>query len=314
MQDAWNEFWSKRNWTYFYHRFRTWTVAPYNTGTVQYLQSSGAIPYQLTLTGGTWPSWAGMGTVAFGGTGVVYAPPPYGTLGLGNIPNMVAARISNTVLQLSASSNPGEDVTTDSPFQLWQEAYTLPADFGAMGEQVRMGYSRWMKYLTPDEFIKYQRIQISPAAPYCYTIKGDEQKYGALAINFYPPPDALYQIDASYRRKPRQMNILEYSTGTVSTTSGITTLTGGGGAIFNANMVGSVIRLAQDDSAVPTGVAGANPFYIERTIVAFIDAQTLTLDSDPAQHWREWPTRSATPWTSSRGPCETTSSGSLRDR
>lgn len=263
VQDAWNEFWSKRNWTYYYHRLRTWTVAPYNTGTVEYLHSSGLIPRQLTLTGGTWPSWAGSGTVGFG-----------------NIPNIVGARISGTVLQLQEQSNPGQDVAAGTTYSLWQDSYALPADFGAMGEQVRMGYSRWLKYLTPDEFVKYQRIQISPAAPYVFTIKGDEHAYGALAVCFYPPPDALYEIDASYRRKPRQLNILEYSTGTASTTSGLTTLTGTG-TTFNAAMVGSVLRLAQDNTAVPTGVAGANPFYVERTITAFTDANTLTLDADP---------------------------------
>lgn len=263
VQDAWNEFWSKRNWVYYYHRFRIWTVAPYLTGTIEYLHSSGAIPRQLTLTGGTWPSWAGDGTIA-----------------LGTVTNIVAARVSGTVLQLQESSNPGQDVAAGTLYSLWQDGYTLPADFGAMGEMVSLGYSRLMKYETPDVFLIAQRVQIAPAHPYIYTIKGDEHRYGALAVHFYPPPDFAYNFDASYRRKPRQMNILEYSTGTAATTSGLATLTGTG-TIFNAAMVGSVLRLAENNAAVPTGVSGANPFYIERTITGYTDPQTITLDTDP---------------------------------
>jgi hypothetical protein len=48
-------------------------------------------------------------------------------------------------------------------------------------------------------------------------------------------------------------------------------------------MVGCVVRFAQDSSVqeIPTGLTGASPFFLERTISAYTDGQTLTLDQDP---------------------------------
>lgn len=257
--DAWNEM--RRHWTYFYSTYRISTVAPYLTGTVAYDHTGGAVERQLTLTGGTWPTWAADGVVGFN-----------------NDTYSVASRISDTVLRLAVNSNPGADTASGLSYQLWRDTYPLPVDFVSMGEV--SNDTTVLNYSTPGDIVARQRSSSTPGSLSCFTIKGDPRRYGALAIQFLPAPDSAASVNFSYQRRPRQMNVLGYTTGTVSTTSGLTTLTGSG-TTFNASMVGAVIRLAENSLAVPTGPDGASPFYLERTVAAYTDATTLALDADP---------------------------------
>jgi hypothetical protein len=266
VQSAYDEICGKRNWVYYLHRNRITTQAPYSTGTVQYQHSGGAVPRQLTLTGGTWPSWAGEGTVA-----------------IASIPHIATGRISDTVLQLATYANPGQNVASGTAYRLWQDTYTLPPDFGSSGDMVAIGWQRQLTYVTPDEHLRLQRLQLSPAQPWCYTIRGDDRKYGALAVTFYYPPDQVLLVDYTYRRRPRQLRVLGESTGTASITSSSTAVTGSGTAFLSSH-VGSVIRFASDNlNGVPTGLRGANPYTVERTIVAYTSATSVTLDQDPQQ-------------------------------
>lgn len=278
IQSAYVELQNKRNWVYYQHRNRLYTVVPQTSAntantTVQYQHSSGIIPRMVTITGGTWPSWAGDGTILFG-TGISISIPG------ANIPCIVSSRISDTVLQLFSTSNPGQDIDAGASYTLYQDTYTLPVDYGAQGEFVSMGYSRILNYQTPANFVALQRTMVSPAHPYYWTTKGDNHRYGALAAQFYPPPDLLYCFDYGYRRRPRQLLVDGYTTGTATITSAGTTVTGTG-TTWTAAMVGSVIRFAPDTANVPTGFGGANPLAVERTIASFTNAQSLELDQVP---------------------------------
>jgi pilus assembly protein CpaC len=73
------------------------TNAPYSTGTIAYTQATRTV----TLTGGTWPSWA-----------------QYGVLVIGNVLYRVAAKPTSTTLVLTAMSNPGVDVPAGAMFTL----------------------------------------------------------------------------------------------------------------------------------------------------------------------------------------------------
>lgn len=252
-----------RNWTFYYQRGRILTSASYSTGTVAFDYTGGAVERQLTLTSGTWPTWAA--------DGVVW---------ISNVPYTVSSRISSTVLQLTHSGNPGEDVAS-TEYSISRESYTLPVDFGAMGEIAVMGQNTGIYYVKPDEFITIQSNDNSTGLPCRYTLTGDPRRLGAMVIRFQPMPNAVYAVDFSYRRQARRLGIDLYSTGTVSTTSGLTTLSGTGTS-WNSHMVGSVIRFAQDASGdVPTGLSGASPFYLERTIASFTNSLTMALDADP---------------------------------
>src|SRR5258705_9919729 len=64
--DAYSELSNDSRWAYYLQRGRIVTVASYNTGTVEYLHSGATFERQLTLTSGTWPSWAQYGQVVLG--------------------------------------------------------------------------------------------------------------------------------------------------------------------------------------------------------------------------------------------------------
>ena len=60
-------------WDYFTTEGRVNLDAAYTTGTIVYDHTGGANERQITLTAGTWPSWAGKGRIRFGD--VVYLIP-----------------------------------------------------------------------------------------------------------------------------------------------------------------------------------------------------------------------------------------------
>jgi hypothetical protein len=265
VQLAYKEMASKRNWNYFYHIGHVTTVADYSTGTIAYDHTGGAQERMVTLTTGTWPSWAADGM-----------------LDIDNIFYPCTRRISDTVITLADANNPGADVAAGTEYTIAREHYTLPVDFGAMDRVIQHDHSTTMTYLPPGEFFCQQRTSVSVANPWSYTITNDPNRHGAMAIRFYPVPDEIYQFGFYYRRRPRTLKIDNYSTGTVSTTSGQTTLTGSG-TVWNSTMIGSIVRFAADAVDVPTGLSGASPFWLERSITAYTSATSLTLDQDPQQ-------------------------------
>lgn len=262
VQDAMNGIWNDRNWVYFYQRGRINTVASYGTGTVVYDATGGASERLLTLTSGAFPAWTSEGTLV-----------------LNNIPYDIFARLSSTTAQLAVNTDPGIDIAS-ATYSLFKDTYVLPVDFGAMGEIINVGNARIMTYVTPDEFIKMQRMQVTAAAPYAYSITGDPRRYGAMVVRFYPAPDSVYAMDFIYRRSPRQLNVIGYDTGTVATTASSTTVTGTGTA-WTSGMVGAMFRVSVD-TVKPTGPSGANPCALERVVAGVSSATSLTLDAAAA--------------------------------
>ncbi len=274
--NAYRELTMSARWVYYISRMRFNTVAPYissSTITLEYDQTGGTIERKVTLTGGTWPSWAGNGVL------VIPSLQSASTTSIpqGNIPFQVASRVSDTVLQLSISSNPGIDFAAGSPFTLYQDAYTLPTDFMAMEELQNTNHflSLWPE--SPGVWLKRQRIIHTVAAPRVYCLMGDPHTYGGLTLRFFPAPDLAYAMDAIYQRRPRPLVVERYNTGTVSVTANDTTVTGNGTA-FTQAMVGSVIRFSADSQNEPTDVAGNNPGILERVIVSRLNPTTVTVD------------------------------------
>lgn len=272
VQMAVNDFHSKRNWAIFYKRGRIHTQPMYQTGTITYLLSSGSVPREVTLSGGTWPTWAGEGNII-----------------INQVSYPIAARISGTVLQLQQALAPNADLASPLSYQLAQESYPLPVDFGDCGEITNIGRAGIMQYQTPDEFVTMQRILTGPAIPWAYTIQGDSRRYGSLAVSFYPAPDLLYEMDYSYRRQSRALSshgtspVVAYVDGsaTIAATSLIAT---GINTAWTRSMVGAVIRFAATStSKTPTGQSGTHPFFVQRTITGWTSATSITMDQVPGE-------------------------------
>ncbi len=268
VQLAYKELANKRNWNYYHQIGHINTVAPYQTGTIAFDYTGGAYERMVTLTSGTWPTWAADGM-----------------LGISNVFYPVTRRISDTVITLSESNSPSADIAAGTEYFIAKEQYTLPVDFGAMDELIQQGYATALSYTTPGEFLSQQRTQVTTANPWTYTITNDPNRHGVMVLRFYPAPDAIYPFAFYYRRRPRPLQIDLYSAGTVSLTSGSTTASGADTA-WNSRMGGAIIRFAQDSTITdePTGLSGASPYWLERSVSSVTNATALVLDQDPLQN------------------------------
>lgn len=259
VQDAMRVVGNRHQWIYLWSLGRITTHGAYSTGTIEYDHTGGANERQVTLTGGTWPTWAADGYLVFN-----------------NTPYQVAARISDTVLTLGVNQNPGEDVAAATEFELLQDQYQLPTDFLAGDETVVNDIGTVLTYEHPRTWSSQRRTSAGPGQPVTFTYVGDQNRIGTLKMALFPAPDSAYAIDFLYRRRPRQCFFEMVTDGTVGATG--TAVTGAGTA-FTARMIGSVIRLAGDNQTMPTGEGGGNPAVEERVVTAVASATALTVDS-----------------------------------
>lgn len=157
------------------------TTEPYTTGTVTI--SSGVV----TLTDGTWPSWAAQGTLTVeGGT---YA---------------VASRTSDTVIVLSDTS---VDEADDSSYSLGRPAYDLPDDFAmvdgpmiyAAGQSILQSpIPRVSEY----DLLNELNFTILSGYPRKYAIRPksiDMTETTKYELLLSPIPDAAYSLYYHYR-------------------------------------------------------------------------------------------------------------------
>jgi hypothetical protein len=248
-------------WSYYYQRGRIGTSAQQTTGTIDYDHTGGTHERQVTLASGTWPDWAA-----------------FGVLVISNVAYEIADKKTSTVITLSSTSNPGADVAAGTSYILYRDTYPLPSDFVAGDEVMSLGSMLTLTFQHPRAWLQRQRIIQSPAAPHVYTVMGDQNYFGSLALKLSPPPDQAYQLDFLYQRRPRLLVLDEYSTGTVTATADATTLAGTG-TTWTSSMVGSVVRLSDDATNKPTGLVGAEPPAAERVVMGFTSATSLTVDT-----------------------------------
>jgi hypothetical protein len=249
-------------WTYYYQQGRIVTNADQADGTVTYDHTGGTYERMLTLSTGTWPDWA-----------------PFGVVQIGTGSYTVAEKKTATVLTLSSHSNPGADVAAGASYRLYRDTYPLPIDF-------RMGYAHHMQanwgglhYCHPSEWLAQRELSGSIGTPYAYTVAGDDNYFGALALKLYPPPDDEYTLNFLYQRLPRQLRVDDYSAGTVGLTAGLLTLSGTGTS-WSSRHVGCVVRVSLSDTdELPTGPDGLNPYAEERTVLAVDSATSIQVDA-----------------------------------
>ncbi|MAH47360.1 hypothetical protein CMI37_16160 [Candidatus Pacearchaeota archaeon] len=100
-------------WSFLFPASTLSIEAPYSTGTIAYDDTGGSSENLITLSGGTWPSWAAEANIRISGTDY----PVYN-------------RVSDTLITLGSSDNPGADVAASTAYNLHKDDYTLPDNFG----------------------------------------------------------------------------------------------------------------------------------------------------------------------------------------
>lgn len=253
----------KINWRYYQRRATFETVASYSTGTIAYDHTGGASERLVTLSSGTFPSWAKFGRII-----------------IDDVTYRIATNPSTTTLTLYEEDNPGADVASGTTYTLYRNEYPMPADFRRNGHLFDTE-DEWEIPLTL--FGNAQRLLVGvdkePDEPRAAYIRNTGDYYGVWSLEFMPPPSAAKTYDLSYEAKPRDIRTVSYATGTVSTSStsvtGVTT-------VFPATCAGAIIRFGVSASATAvTNKFGANPFTEERVIVSRDSDTALTLDSAP---------------------------------
>jgi hypothetical protein len=251
---AYDELTTIRDWPYYHVHGRIILQAPYGTGTVT---SSGVT---VTLTAGTWPSWAATGAY----------------LKVGEEICRVASRTSTSVIVLDPSLSLKADVSAQ-PFILYRTVYPLPSDFRNLDEPSDE-YNWWSGlYVTPDQAMKLERVSNSSGEPYHWTVIKDPDSSG-WAIKVVGYPTGTQTLDFTYRRTARPIRYSGHEAalrqGTISRSSATVT---GGGTAFAAAMVGSILRVG-DTVTVPGSIESMTPWASEGKIIAVGGATALTTE------------------------------------
>lgn len=231
---------------------------PYSTGTIQYTNSTRAV----TLTGGTWPTWAA-----------------YGYLVMANATYSVISRDSATQLTLDPNSTPGDDIAALTPYNLRRDTFPLPSDFGSATSAVAQPGAFPMRYVTDATVLTGRNYNIGTGRPTYFAVTADPQSPQRLAMRTWPSPNSVYHIQLSYRRKMLTPIYMRSSPGLVSCTASSATITGNTSTAFNSAQIGAAIRLSNDAKTLPTGTYGDNPAEAEFVISAVGGANTLTATS-----------------------------------
>jgi len=249
-----------RDWRYFQTDGRIVTNAPYSTGTIEYTHATRT----LTLTGGTWPTWAALGRVK-----------------IGSVICEVDSRTSGADLILSNALNPGANVASGTAYVLFQEVYPMPADFRNIRDPGLSADGITLQYIPAAEWLRLARAQATRGTPRYWTTWSTHSRYGGMAIGLYPYPDSAATIDFAYQRYARPILRTGYGTeGTAGVVSCPDNTVTGSGTVFTTSMVGSVLRFGTA-AAIPTGIAGTNPYSDQQIITNVSSAGLLTIDAAP---------------------------------
>lgn len=260
--DALRDLPQRRRWSY-YRAFNLVALkAAYTTGTIAYTHTGGAYERVVTLTGGIFPTWAGLGWLVI--SRVIYK---------------VEAYKSATQITLTVHSNPGANVAALTAYKLIQDSYVLPSDFLSVESVVDLSSGEPLSQLDPRSFSMRERLFVTPSRSAYYTIAGDPNYQGRTCLRVGGPPNIADTLEVFYNRRPRQPVLEEYSTGTVATTASSATVTGTGTTWDSSLHAGSVLRISTDGTNLPTGIDGSNPAYVERIVTSVESATSLTVDT-----------------------------------
>lgn len=260
-----------RSWTCFSRQAVINTVASYSTGTVEYDHTGGTYERQLTLTSGTWPTWAALGRVL-----------------INNVSYTIDERKSGTVVTLTESSNPGQDVAAGETYEIFRESYPFPNNFRKI-IQIMDTEDQKVVPIVDDLFqhTASNSTYRSPGTPWIAALRNDGEAYGTLSLVFSPPPSTARTYDVIYEAKPRDFTVGSetYTAGTITTSAGSTTVTGSGTGWAASIHQGGILRVSSSSQRLPTSLVGnrqdnlLNPYVAQRTIVKVNSATSITVDA-----------------------------------
>jgi len=248
-------------WAYYKRRITLVTAAPYSTGTIEYDHTGGSSERLVTLTSGTFPSWAA-----------------YGTLKIGEVSYKVTSRVSGTAITLDTDNNPGDDVASGTAYTLYRSQYPLPNGFRNVAGVFDVRQNCELQNVSPGELVALGIGDMTTGNPRCWTARGLVGDYpGRVVLEFWPPPSDAGAIEVSLGNQGRELLLPSSVTaGTVSVSSGSTSVTGSGTS-FSTDCVGSIIRFSTAAVNTPTGLHGLYPYSHQSVITARSSTTAITI-------------------------------------
>ena len=280
---------SRYDWLYYHTEHEIRLETQYSTGTITYDNSTKQVTIydvdDAAETTATWPTNATEGRIK-----------------INDVRYPIESRVSNTVIKLPDDINPGENISTTTPYvtnatkveaeasrgtttYTWlRSSYTLPADFKDMDPPHTENSYFNQRPVSLDSIMAFERhIRASSNPPRWYAIGPDPNLYGQMAMYVQYEPNEAEGLRFFYRRFPRPVTYsgteTAASTGTLASNAAGQAVVNANSTAFTANMVGSVLRIGTT-TAKPTGKRGLNPFVEQRIIKSVTDADTVVLDAN----------------------------------
>lgn len=251
-------------WRYYMDDKRILLDADFTDGTLAYDHAGGASERLVTWTASdesALPDWTRYGKIRFSGDDVIYK---------------VQERLSDTTCTLSSTHNPGSDVAAATSFTLFRTEYPLTDVHKIHAIEDEDGLSAL--YVSPDEWLHYERTQWTSGPTFKWTITGAADLYGAMSLRVTGYPTERRSLDFLCVRRPRRLVVDgiadAWTDGTCTSATGTTVEISGN--TFNSEVVGAVVRFSRN-SSTPTDVEEGNPFIDQRVITA-ASGGTLTVD------------------------------------
>ncbi len=255
VRQCYNDIGTRHPWKYFVRWKLINLTPPYSDGTVGYT----AATRTLTLTGGTWPDWTGLGVVLLNRN--VY---------------QVERVVDSTHLILKSEQCPVDDVDAGTAYTLAQTAYDLPADFLGLRALLELERLWAVGYLSPEELLARSQLWFYPGAVFFYTIMGGAN--GRLQLVWSPPPSEARTFTVLYQAKPRPFTLTApYSSGTITTVAGSATVTIAGGTLPQ-NIEGCICRVGTSTKP-PDPLTGDNPYVEEFVIKSRVSDTQFTVST-----------------------------------
>ena len=249
------------DWQFYKRVFSLPTQEGYNTGTVAFDYTGGAVERQLTLTGGTWPTSAGYGYVSI--SGKTY---------------QVSRRVSGTVVQLAEFNNPQEDLAAGTVYRWQRDMYPLPWDVTEVFSAITQPGGITLKYVPIAQWAYGRDFDLATGRPLQFTITADLNVPQRQAVRFWPAPDTNYSVLFTYKANLLAPQVFKESEGLVTLTASSAVVTGVG-TRFDQSLAGTVLRWSRDAKTLPTGVEGDNPAVGSDVIDSVQSATQLTLQN-----------------------------------
>ena len=264
--NAYRELPQTHEWRYFKKHGRIQLDAPYSTGTVTYVASTG----NVTLSGGTWPTWARQGHLVF--TGAITGS---------SIIYKVAERLSATLIRLEPDFSPADSIAIGVAYKIYRSTYLLPGDILRLEDPQEESHWRGRGYVTPGEWMLLERRIGGTQLPFVWTIMGSNDAYGQMQLAVHGYPATAQTLDIPYCRSARPLKLDGYSRYSSMTGSTVTAISGNDVTLrvaVDSDVIGAVFRISTSGASVePEGEHSVNAYLWQTTIYDRPTPTTLKL-------------------------------------